>query len=139
VAVGDSAIDVVSWRLKMFFGDGPTHSGIPGAGAARGFYQDEDLVFADLTGGPLNPSNLTRRDFKAILRRAKLPLELRWYDLRHTCATLLLSAGENVRVVAERLGHAKTALTLDLYAHVLPGMQEQATQRLEGMLFSTPR
>ena len=77
-------------------------------------YQDEDLVFADLTGGPLSPANLTNRDFKLILRRAGLPPELRWYDLRHTCATLLLAAGENVKVVAERLGHAKTALTLDL-------------------------
>jgi len=102
-------------------------------------YQDEDLVFASLTGGPLNPANLTRRDLKTILRRAGLPLGLRWYDLRHTCATLLLAAGENVKVVAERLGQAKTALTLDLYAHVLPGMQEKAAARLGGILFSTPR
>lgn len=98
-------------------------------------YQDEDLVFASMTGGPLNPQNLTSRDLKAILRRAELPASLRWYDLRHTCATLLLAAGENVKVVAERLGHAKAALTLDLYAHVLPGMQERAAERLEAALF----
>jgi integrase len=98
-------------------------------------YQDEDLVFASMTGATLNPQNLTHRDLKAILNRAELPASLRWYDLRHTCATLLLAAGENVKVVAERLGHAKVALTLDLYAHVLPGMQERAAERLEAALF----
>ena len=92
-------------------------------------------MFSSLTGGPLNPQNLTKRDLEDILRRADLPTALRWYDLRHTCATLLLAAGENVKVVAERLGHAKTALTLDLYAHVLPGMQERAANTLEGLLF----
>ncbi|HTF32786.1 MAG TPA: site-specific integrase [Myxococcota bacterium] len=98
-------------------------------------YADQGLVFANLTGGPLDSHNLTGRDLKAILRRAGLPQGLRWYDLRHTCATLLLAAGENAKVVSERLGHAAVTLTLDLYAHVLPGMQERAAERLEEMLF----
>ena len=54
---------------------------------------------------------------------------------RHTCATLLLAAGENPKVVSERLGHASIVLTLDTYSHVLPGMQQAATDKLEAMLF----
>ncbi len=60
-----------------------------------------------------------------------VPGDIRPHDLRHACASLLLEAGESVKVVAERLGHSTATITLDVYAHVLPGMQEQATQRLQ--------
>ena len=53
--------------------------------------------------------------------------KFRLYDLRHTCATLLLLAGENPKVVGERLGHASVTLTLDTHSHVLPAMQERAS------------
>ena len=59
---------------------------------------------------------------------------VRLYDLRHTGATLLLQAGENLKVVSERLGHASITLTADVYAHVTPGMQAGAAERLEGLL-----
>jgi integrase len=59
---------------------------------------------------------------------------LRLYDLRHSHATLLLANGEHPKVVSERLGHASVTLTLDTYSHVLPGMQEQATERLDAPL-----
>jgi integrase len=68
-----------------------------------------------------------------VLKAAKLP-RIRPYDLRHTCATLLLGAGENVKVVSERLGHASAALTLDVYSHVLPDMQQGAAERMEALL-----
>ena len=64
---------------------------------------------------------------------------LRPYDLRHACATLLLANGEHPKVVAERSGHASTVMTLDVYYHVLPDMQEAAAQRLEDLLASTMR
>jgi integrase len=98
-------------------------------------YQNYDLVFAAYEGTPIMIRNLVRRHFKPTLTRAKLPASLRLYDLRHTCATLLLSAGENPKVVSERLGHAGVALTLDVYSHVLPTMQEAASEKLEAMLF----
>lgn len=66
--------------------------------------------------------------FKPILKRAKLP-DIRLYDLRHTCATLLLLANESPKVVAERLGHATIQLTLDTYTHVLPTMQKRAAEK----------
>ena len=80
--------------------------------------------------------NLTRRHFKPILKRAELPATFRLYDLRHSCATLLLAVGENPKVVAERLGHASIVLTLDTYSHVLPSMQQAATEKLENILFA---
>jgi integrase len=55
------------------------------------------------------------------------------YDLRHTCATLLLLKGENPKIVSERLGHASIVLTLDTYSHVLPDMQEGAVEKMEAM------
>ena len=79
-----------------------------------------------------------RRHLKPILLRADLPEAIRLYDLRHSCASLLLAAGENAKVVSERLGHAGVTITLDTYGHVMPGMQEQATARLEELIFGLP-
>jgi len=98
-------------------------------------YQSHDLVFATPEGGPLAPRNLKRRHFRLILERAKLPAHFRLYDLRHSTATLLLATGEHPKVVSERLGHASIVLTLDTYCHVLPDMQEAATQKLESLLY----
>jgi integrase len=102
---------------------------------------NHDLVFCchgkpkthEGAGMPHSVRNLQRRHFKPILTRAKLP-DIRLYDLRHTCATLLLVAGENPKVVAERLGHASIVLTLDTYSHCLPTMQQSATDKLERIL-----
>jgi integrase len=98
-------------------------------------YQHYDLVFAALEDTPLMIRNLVRRHFKPTLTRANLPASIRLYDLRHSCATLLLSAGENKKVVSERLGHAGVTLTLDVYSHVLPTMQEAASVKLGAILF----
>lgn len=100
-----------------------------------GDYQMLDLVFATATGGPLHSENLATRNFRSIRDRAKLPSSITPYSLRHTCATLLLLAGENPKVVSERLGHSSIVMTLDTYSHVLPSMQQAATEKLEKMLF----
>lgn len=65
--------------------------------------------------------------------------QFRLYDLRHTTAALLLRAGVNPKIVSERLGHSTIVLTLDCYSHVLPSMQEAATEHLEGMIFRKQR
>jgi integrase len=98
-------------------------------------YQNNDLVFPTSLGTPLNLRNLFHRGFKKILEKAGLPQDFRLYDLRHSCATLLLSANENPKIVSERLGHASIVLTLDVYSHVLPNMQQAATDKLEEMLY----
>ena len=102
--------------------------------AAGSKYENHDLVFASDTGQPLNHRNIVRRHFKPLLRSVGLP-DVRFYDLRHTHATLLLGAGENPKVVSERLGHASIVLTLDTYSHVLPDMQQQSAEKIEGILF----
>jgi integrase len=101
-------------------------------------YDDLDLVFATANGSPYSIRNVLDDFFKPLLKDAKLP-DIRLYDLRHTCATLLLLHGENPKVVSERLGHASVMLTLDTYSHVLPTMQKSATKKLEALLFKKPR
>lgn len=98
-------------------------------------WQAFDLVFSSEEGTPLAIPNITYRYFRPILTKAKLP-RIRLYDLRHTCATLLLIAEENPKVVSERLGHSTIVLTLDTYSHVLPTMQQGATARLETLLYN---
>ncbi|MDQ3816453.1 MAG: site-specific integrase [Acidobacteriota bacterium] len=98
-------------------------------------WQAHDLVFCSEWGTPLSIPNLTYRYFRPILERAKIP-RIRLYDLRHSCATLLLLAEENPKGVSERLGHSTIVLTLDTYSHVLPTMQEKATARLERLLYT---
>ena len=97
-----------------------------------------DLIFCSEQGTPLSIPNLTYRYFRPILEKAELP-RIRLYDLRHSCATLLLNAEENTKVVSERLGHSTIVLTLDTYSHVLPTMQQNASARLEKMLYSDVR
>lgn len=87
-------------------------------------------LFCDTSGGPLRKSNFIRRIYKPLLRRAGLPV-IRFHDLRHTAATILISLGEHPKVVQERLGHAKTSMTLDTYSHVLPNMQQAAATKLD--------
>jgi integrase len=98
-----------------------------------GLWRDYGLVFATTTGTHLNPSNLTNRSFKPLLKRVGLP-DIRFHDLRHTCATLLLSKGVHPKLVQELLGHSTTATTLDTYSHVLPGMGNQTANAMESAL-----
>lgn len=96
-------------------------------------YRDEGLVFASEAGTLMNPTNLRTRSFAPLLERAGLP-SIRFHDLRHTCATLLLGSNVNPKVVSEMLGHASVAITLDVYSHVLPDMQDSAARALEDAL-----
>jgi integrase len=94
-----------------------------------------DLVFPNQLGGLMIPDNLTKRSFKRNLKRAGLP-DIRFHDLRHTAATLLLSRGVHVKVVSEMLGHADISITLRVYAHVIKNMQEAAVHVMDD-LFAT--
>lgn len=85
-------------------------------------YQNLDLVFTTDLGTPQSYKNLDKQHFKTILEAANLS-GFRLYDLRHSCATLLLSEGVNPKILAERLRHSTILLTLDTYSHVLPDMQ----------------
>ena len=96
-------------------------------------YRPGGPVFANEVGGIVNPFNLRNRSLKALLKRAELPA-IRFHDLRHTCATLLLSRNVNPKIVSEMLGHASIAIILETYSHMLPNMQESAVRALEEAL-----
>lgn len=101
--------------------------------AAGEHWTEYGLIFTTETGGPLDRHNLARRNFRRILKAAGLPA-IRLYDLRHTAATLALEAKVPVKVVSELLGHASAAMTLDVYSHVLPHMQDEAVERVENLI-----
>ena len=96
-------------------------------------YQPGGLVFATEAGTIINPSNVRNRSLKPLLKKAGLRT-VRFHDLRHTCATLLLSKNVNPKVVSEMLGHSSISVTLDIYSHLLPDMQEKAAMALEEVL-----
>jgi len=91
----------------------------------------DDFVFIRPDGSPINPNAVTLA-FKRITKKAMLR-SVRIHDLRHTHATLMLKAGVHPKVVSERLGHANIGITLDIYSHVLPGMQEAAAEKFDGI------
>jgi integrase len=96
-------------------------------------WEDNNLVFCTTAGKPLDFRNVATASFKPLLKKAGLP-DIRFHDLRHTCATLLLSRGHHPKLVQELLGHASVAITLDRYSHVLPGMGDQTAAAMEAAL-----
>lgn len=107
-------------------------------------YAPFDLVFATRIGTPYQSKNIADDYLNPILEKMGIRVKeggkfvktknITLYSLRHTCATLMLINGERPKVVAERLGHASVVLTIDTYSHVLPTMQQDATERMENLL-----
>ena len=93
--------------------------------AAGSLWRENDLVFASTVGTPVDVGNLTYRSFRPLLERAGLP-RIRFHDLRHTCATILLGKGTHPKIVQEMLGHATITQTMNTYSHVLPDTQDGA-------------
>jgi integrase len=98
-----------------------------------GLWEDHGLIFPSEVGTPMSGRNLYRA-FKIRVKRASLPQALRFHDLRHTCATLLLRQGVNPKFVQELLGHADISLTLNTYSHVLPDMGDAAASGMDAAL-----
>jgi integrase len=95
-------------------------------------YQDQGLIFPGEKGQPMRPWTLTRK-LGSILVRASLP-HIRFHNLRHTCATLLLSKGVHPKFVQELQGHATISITLNRYSHVIPAMGDQTRKAMEDVL-----
>ena len=92
----------------------------------------DSLVFANIEGKPLDPGVLSH-DFARIVKRAGLE-HVRFHDLRHTFASLMLLRGAKPKVISEALGHASVAFTMDTYSHIIEGMQEDAMALLDEVL-----
>ncbi len=95
---------------------------------------DETLVFANEAGEPMNYSNMVQRYFFRALRKAEIQ-RIRFHDLRHTYASLLLAQGENIKYVQTQLGHSSPTVTLNVYAHLMKGENQEAACRLENAIF----
>jgi len=93
---------------------------------------DSDFVFSQGDGKPRDERSV-QRGFDRVLRMAGLP-HIRFHDLRHTHASLMLKAGVHPKAVSERLGHGSVSFTLDVYSHIMPGVQKEAVSRFEAML-----
>ena len=92
-------------------------------------WEDKGLVFPNTTGGYLWVDPL-RRQLRKLLSEAELPA-LRFHDLRHSAATILLAMGVNAKVIQERLGHSSISITLGVYGHVTESMQREAISKLD--------
>jgi integrase len=124
IALAASAVEALRRHWDRQFSERLGGEAVPGT---------DSLVFCNGLGRPLEPQNLLYRSFHKLLRRAGLP-PMRFHDLRHSAATLLLSMGTHPKVVQELLGHSQISLTLDTYSHVLPGLQGEAVGKLGALL-----
>lgn len=102
--------------------------------AAGRTWNDDGFVFTTSTGRPVDARNV-QRSFRRLLRTAKLP-RMRFHDLRHSCASLLLTQGVAPRVVMETLGHSRISVTMDTYTHVMPALQREAADAIDRSLGS---
>ena len=92
-------------------------------------WSENNLIFPNTIGNPTQPDKLSKR-FKRLTKLAGLP-EIRFHDLRHTAATLMLNQGVPVLVVSRRLGHAKPSTTLDVYGHLIASMQTEVAELMD--------
>ena len=100
----------------------------------RGVWEERGLVFPSAKGTPMHRQNLHRRSFKPLLERAGLPDGVRFYDLRHTFATLMFELDAKPKVVQEMLGHSSIGTTMNTYTHLIPNMQKEAVDKLQERL-----
>ncbi len=94
-------------------------------------WQEQGIVFCNIYGGFFNPGHVWYL-FKGLLRRAGLP-DVRLHDLRHSVATVLIAAKVDLKTVQELLGHSSIAVTADIYAHVVPEMQQEIVEKMDDL------
>jgi integrase len=95
-------------------------------------WKENNLIFPSSVGTPQSQRNVLR-DFKKVLAGAGLP-DFRFHDLRHTAAALMLNHGVPVIIVSRRLGHSRPSITLDLYGHLIPGLQADAAEKMDELV-----
>jgi integrase len=104
----------------------------------RGNPPGEALLFDRGDGWPMDPDHLSKTLWKRLLRRAGIRESLRWHDLRHTYATLLLNRGVNINMIKAQMGHSSIQVTLDRYAHLLPSTYQHAAEQVQEAVFGAP-
>jgi integrase len=97
---------------------------------------EDDLIFPSSRGTPLDGNNMVRREFTPALRRARLP-QVRFHDLRHSYASLLIAQGAHPKLISEQLGHPSVQITLDRYGHLMDQFYGDASDALEQAFSAT--
>ncbi len=133
VLISERTIEALTRRIASIQKERADYESIYGEGS----YTDLGLIFPGVGGRPLNPSAFTRR-FGHLAEKTGLP-KIRFHDLRHTHATLMLQAGVHVKVMSERLGHSSISTTMNTYAHVLPTMQREVAHTVDRLLGLTEK
>jgi integrase len=95
-----------------------------------------DLVFPNASGGPIDHNNLNYRHFKPALKKSGIG-KMRYHDLRHTTASLLIEQGENIKYIQKQLGHSSPTVTLNVYAHLMKDSNQESACRLENTIFES--
>jgi integrase len=95
-------------------------------------WKEMDMVFPSTIGTPIDPTNILKK-FRQALKKVGLP-RLRFHDLRHTSASIMLNNGVDVLVASRRLGHAKPSITLDVYGHLLTSVQTEVAKKIDEIL-----
>ena len=99
---------------------------------AKELWKDMDMVFPSTIGTPVDPTNILKK-LRQVLNKAGLP-RLRFHDLRHTAASIMLNNGVEILVASKRLGHAKPSITLDVYGHLFAGTQKEVAGIIEELI-----
>lgn len=97
-------------------------------------YTELDLIFPNEVGKPMDANGLFKREFKATLRRAKIK-DIRFHDLRHTFASLLIDQGEHPKYIQSQMGHSSINVTMDTYGHLMKTVNREASNRLDKAVF----
>ncbi len=93
-----------------------------------------DLIFPKEAGQPLNHNNVVSRYFNPALEKTEIK-RIRFHDLRHTYASLLIEQGENIKYIQTQLGHSSPTVTWNIYAHLMKKVNQEAAIRLENTVF----
>ena len=96
-------------------------------------WKEHNLIFTSTTGTPLQHKNLYNRYFKPLVKKASIP-DIRFHDLRHTAAAIMLTNGRPPIVVSRILGHARVSITSDIYGHLIPGADAGAIEMMEELV-----
>jgi len=95
-----------------------------------------DLIFPDEAGNPIDQSNLLKRNFFPAIIKVCIE-KIRFHDLKHTFASLLIEQGENIKYIQSQLGHSNPTVTLDVYAHLMKTYNQESVRKLESTIFGT--
>ncbi|MBT8365504.1 MAG: site-specific integrase, partial [Deltaproteobacteria bacterium] len=95
-----------------------------------------NLMFPNESGRPINHNNLVNRYYVPALKKAEIE-KIRFHDLRHTFASLLINQGENPKYIQKQMGHSSVTVTLNIYAHLMDKVNQEAACRLENNVFNT--